>query len=60
MVTIIKKDMKLSEIEDVLEKRKLDLESKNEERLKKHFGSLQRGIDGLKYQKSIRNDIILN
>jgi len=56
MVTIIKKDMKPAEIKDVLAKRNLELESKNEVKLKKHFGSLKRGIDGVDYQKDVRNE----
>jgi hypothetical protein len=56
MVTIIKKDMKPSEIKDILSKRNLELESKNVNKLKKHFGSLQRGIDGVEFQKKARNE----
>jgi hypothetical protein len=56
MVTIIKKDMKPSEIKDILSKRNLELERKNVNKLKKHFGTLQRGIDGVEYQKKVRND----
>lgn len=56
MVTIIKKDMKPSEIKDILSKRNLELESKNADKLKKHFGTLQRGIDGIEFQKKVRNE----
>jgi hypothetical protein len=56
MVTIIKKDIKVPEIEDILAKRGKELDKKRSDKLKKHFGSLKRGIDGLEYQKNIRNE----
>jgi hypothetical protein len=56
MVTIIKKDMNSTEVEAILDKRKIKFNKEKENRLKKHFGSLKRGIDGLKFQKEIRNE----
>jgi hypothetical protein len=56
MITVIKKSMKTHEIEEIISKRKKEIESKNANKLKKHFGSLQRGLDGLDYQKEVRNE----
>jgi len=56
MVTIIKKNMKPSEIKDILSKRNLELEKRNVNKLKKHFGTLQRGIDGVEFQNKVRNE----
>lgn len=56
MVTVIKKGMNPKEVEMLLEMRKQKQAKNRELKLKKHFGSLKRGIDGLEYQKEIRND----
>ncbi|MFA9392838.1 MAG: hypothetical protein ACERKD_23725 [Prolixibacteraceae bacterium] len=56
MVTIIKKDMNPHEVKKILEIRKQKQEKDRELKLTKHFGSLKRGIDGLEYQKEIRNE----
>jgi hypothetical protein len=56
MVTVIKKDMHPKEVEILLEKRMQKQAQNREHKLKKHFGALKRGIDGLEYQNEIRND----
>lgn len=56
MVTTIKKGMDPSEIEIVLKKKKSDIEKQREDQLRKHFGALKRGLDGLEYQKEMRDD----
>ncbi|WP_167459451.1 hypothetical protein [Pedobacter jejuensis] len=33
-------------------------EGSSKKTLRKHFGKLQRGLDGLSYQKEIRNEFI--
>lgn len=54
--------MKIIEVEKPLtpEKIKEAIEKKAKEgkkrSLRKHFGELKRGLDGLAYQKTIRND----
>lgn len=56
MITVIKKNMNPVEVEKLLEKRKQKKDKDRELKLKKHFGSLKRGIDGLDHQKEMRND----
>lgn len=54
MATVIKvpKNPTKKQLEEVKKKIK-NLPRKN---IAKHFGALKRGIDGLEYQKSIRNE----
>ena len=54
--------MKTTEIDKLLSPEKIkeaiEKKSKEENRksLRKHFGELKRGLDGMTYQKKIRND----
>lgn len=45
-----------AEIEKALEALKAQAKPSGKKSIEKHFGSLQRGIDGLEFQKEIRND----
>jgi len=56
MVTLIKKEMANSEIQEMLKRKKLKLNKERESLLKKHFGALERGLDGLDYQNKMRDD----
>ncbi len=53
MVITIKKGASLNEIRKALAK--LDKQKKKHS-LKKHFGALKRGLDGLTYQKEVRRE----
>ncbi|MCB0487780.1 MAG: hypothetical protein R2820_15085 [Cyclobacteriaceae bacterium] len=52
MVITIKKGATKAEIEKALAK----LDSRRKVSLKKYFGSLKRGLDGLTYQKEARRE----
>ena len=41
-------------VEKILDNRKNKLNRERELKIKKHFGSLKRGIDGLEYQLKLR------
>ncbi|HZX72922.1 MAG TPA: hypothetical protein VFE57_00765 [Cyclobacteriaceae bacterium] len=51
MVIIIKKGATRSDIEKALSRLE---KGKKKPSLKKHFGALKRGLDGLKYQREAR------
>ncbi|MCU0341772.1 MAG: hypothetical protein MUE30_18005 [Spirosomaceae bacterium] len=51
MTIVVSKDMSKDAVQDVLKGFKKDTKS-----LKKHFGKLKRSIDGLEYQKEVRNE----
>jgi hypothetical protein len=53
MIITIKKDATRSDIEKALSKLK---KGKKKPSLKKHFGALKRGLDGLKYQQETRRE----
>lgn len=53
MIVTIKKGATKSDIEKALAKLR---KGKRKPSLKKYFGSLKRGLDGLKYQKEIRRE----
>ena len=48
--------MNPQEVEKILENRKKKFKHDRESELKKLFGSLKRGIDGLDYQNEMRNE----
>jgi hypothetical protein len=56
MVILIKKEMVNSEIKEMLKKGKQKFNKERESQLKKHFGALERGLDGLEYQNKMRDD----
>lgn len=53
MVFIIKNTTSDKTIKDIIENIKAEKTTKG---LRKHFGALKRQIDGVEYQKEIRND----
>lgn len=53
MVITIKKGATRSDIERALSKLE---KGRKKPSLKKHFGALKRGIDGLKYQQNVRRE----
>lgn len=52
MTVVIKNTTSNKAINGIIESLKIKEPSKG---LRKHFGALKRGIDGLEYQKKIRN-----
>jgi hypothetical protein len=54
MTLIIKKSQSVKEIKSLLEKKLAKPDKKGN--LAKHFGKLVRNLDGLKYQKEIREN----
>lgn len=53
MTVVIKNNTSDKKIEEIIRKVKTGMPSKG---LRKHFGALKRQIDGLDYQKKIRNE----
>jgi len=53
MTVVIKNNTSGKKIEEIIRKVKTEMPSKG---LRKHFGALKRQIDGLDYQKKIRNE----
>ena len=53
MVITIKQNASRTEIQKALTKLEKQMKKPS---LKKHFGKLKRGLDGLKYQKEIRRE----
>ncbi len=49
----IDKPLSPEKIKDAIEKKSKE---GNKKSLRKHFGQLKRGLDGMTYQKKIRND----
>ncbi len=53
MTVVIKNHTSSKKIEEIIRKVKTEMPPKG---LRKHFGALKRQIDGLDYQKKIRNE----
>lgn len=53
MTIEIKSPVTKEKVEQAIEQLKKETEPKN---LRKHFGKLKRNLDGLEYQKQVRND----
>jgi hypothetical protein len=56
MVVVIKKDAPLSAVNDALKAIEEDRATRKGFDAKKYAGKLKRGLDGLTYQKQIRDD----
>lgn len=53
MTVVIKNNTSDKKIEEIIRKIKTEIPSKS---LRKHFGALKRHIDGVEYQKKVRNE----
>ncbi|GLU55066.1 hypothetical protein [Dyadobacter frigoris] len=56
MVVVIKKDAQPSAIKDAMKAIEEDIATRKGFDVKKYAGKLQRGLDGLTYQKQVRDE----